>query len=47
MDEETGEIGDGFSVDVCKTWEKRFWEQKDSTYTQGAPEDWNCFGQIR
>ena len=28
MDEETGEIGDGFSVEVCKAWEKSFWEQK-------------------
>jgi len=28
MDERTGEIGDGFSVDVCKQWEKTFWEQK-------------------
>ena len=28
MDERTGEIGEGFSVDVCKEWEKKFWEQK-------------------
>jgi len=28
MDEETGEIGDGFSVEGCKAWEKSFWEQK-------------------
>jgi len=28
MDERTGEIGDGFSVDVCKEWEKKFWEQE-------------------
>jgi uncharacterized protein (TIGR01777 family) len=28
MDERAGEIGDGFSVDVCKQWEKKFWEQK-------------------
>src|SRR5688572_28493480 len=28
MDERSGEIGDGFSVDVCKQWEKTFWEQK-------------------
>jgi uncharacterized protein (TIGR01777 family) len=27
MDEYTGEIGDGFSVDVCNAWEKMFWEQ--------------------
>ncbi len=27
MDEETGEIGVGFSVDVCKAWERAFWEQ--------------------
>lgn len=24
MDEKTGEIGDGFSVDVCQKWEKTF-----------------------
>lgn len=24
MDEDTGEIGEGFSVDVCKAWEKEF-----------------------
>lgn len=28
MDEQTGEIGSGFSVDVCKAWEEKFWEQK-------------------
>ena len=28
MDDRTGEIGDGFSVDVCKAWEKKFWEQE-------------------
>lgn len=28
MDEETGEIGTGFSVDVCKKWERAFNEQK-------------------
>lgn len=28
MDEETGEIGSGFSVDVCNAWEKTFWEQR-------------------
>ena len=27
MDEETGEIGEGFSVEVCKQWENCFWEQ--------------------
>jgi uncharacterized protein (TIGR01777 family) len=27
MDEETGEIGEGFSVDVCKSWEQTFWNQ--------------------
>ncbi len=27
MDEATGEIGEGFSVDVCRAWEKIFWEQ--------------------
>jgi uncharacterized protein (TIGR01777 family) len=27
MDEITGEIGEGFSVDVCNAWEKTFWEQ--------------------
>jgi uncharacterized protein len=26
QDEETGEIGSGFSVDVCTAWEKTFWE---------------------
>jgi uncharacterized protein (TIGR01777 family) len=26
MDEEMGEIGVGFSVDVCKAWERAFWE---------------------
>jgi uncharacterized protein len=25
MDEKTGEIGSGFSVDVCEKWEKVFW----------------------
>jgi len=28
MDEATGEIGEGFSVEVCKAWEKLFWEQQ-------------------
>ena len=28
MDERTGEIGEGFSVDVCKQWEETFWAQK-------------------
>jgi uncharacterized protein (TIGR01777 family) len=28
MDEETGEFGDGFSVDVCKNWEQTFWNQQ-------------------
>ncbi|HEX6893234.1 MAG TPA: TIGR01777 family oxidoreductase [Chryseolinea sp.] len=28
MDERTGEVGSGFSVDVCKQWERTFWEQK-------------------
>lgn len=27
MDEATGEIGEGFSVEVCKAWEKTFCEQ--------------------
>lgn len=27
MDEYTGEIGNGFSVDVCNAWEKMFWDQ--------------------
>ncbi len=27
MDEETGEIGSGFSVEVCKAWEACFWKQ--------------------
>lgn len=27
MTEEGGEIGEGFSVEVCKKWEKTFWEQ--------------------
>ncbi|WP_228450774.1 TIGR01777 family oxidoreductase [Chryseolinea soli] len=27
MDEATGEMGEGFSVDVCRAWEKIFWEQ--------------------
>jgi uncharacterized protein len=33
MDEYTGEIGDGFSVDVCNGWEKMFWEQ-DTPHTR-------------
>lgn len=33
MDEETGEIGSGFSVDVCRAWEKTLFE---------APVDSNC-----
>jgi uncharacterized protein (TIGR01777 family) len=28
QDEDKGEIGTGFSVDVCKVWEKSFWEAK-------------------
>ncbi|HEY0067292.1 MAG TPA: TIGR01777 family oxidoreductase [Flavisolibacter sp.] len=28
QDEETGELGSGFSVDVCRTWESVFWEQE-------------------
>ena len=28
MDESTGETGEGFSVEVCKAWEKKFWEQE-------------------
>ena len=28
QDEENGEIGTGFSVEVCKSWEKLFWEQE-------------------
>ncbi len=28
MDETTGEIGDGFSVQVCKKWERKFFEAK-------------------
>lgn len=27
MDEYAGEFGNGFSVDVCKAWEKMFWDQ--------------------
>jgi len=27
MDEYTGELGNGFSVDVCNAWEKMFWDQ--------------------
>lgn len=27
QDEETGEFGSGFSVDVCRSWESVFWEQ--------------------
>jgi uncharacterized protein (TIGR01777 family) len=27
MDEQNGEIGNGFSVEVCRAWEKKFWEQ--------------------
>lgn len=30
MDEVNGEIGNGFSVDVCKAWEKVFWDQEAS-----------------
>src|SRR5215216_7209739 len=26
QDEDSGEIGSGFSVEVCKAWEKTFWE---------------------
>ena len=33
MDEYTGEIGNGFSVDVCNAWEKMFWEQ-DTPHTR-------------
>jgi uncharacterized protein (TIGR01777 family) len=33
MDEYTGEIGTGFSVDVCNAWEKMFWEQ-DTPHTR-------------
>lgn len=28
MDEETGELGTGFSVDVCKKWEQAFFESR-------------------
>jgi uncharacterized protein len=28
QDDETGEIGSGFSVEVCKLWEKTFFEQR-------------------
>jgi uncharacterized protein len=28
QDDETGEIGNGFSVEVCKLWEKTFFEQR-------------------
>ena len=28
QDEENGEIGTGFSVEVCKSWEKLFWDQQ-------------------
>lgn len=28
QDEETGELGSGFSVDVCRAWESVFWEQE-------------------
>jgi uncharacterized protein (TIGR01777 family) len=28
MDEDHGETGSGFSVDVCKAWEEIFWKQK-------------------
>lgn len=27
QDERTGEAGTGFSVEICKAWEQRFWEQ--------------------
>jgi uncharacterized protein (TIGR01777 family) len=27
MNEDTGEIGEGFSVNVCRKWEQTFWEQ--------------------
>jgi len=30
MDEETGEIGNGFSVGVCKKWEKSFYDTETS-----------------
>lgn len=33
MDEDHGEIGSGFSVDVCKAWEEIFWKQ-DSPLTR-------------
>lgn len=29
MDEKSGDIGDGFSVDVCKKWERTFFEAND------------------
>jgi uncharacterized protein len=28
QDEETGDTGSGFSVDVCKAWEQNFWKQE-------------------
>lgn len=28
MDDETGEIGDGFSVDVCQKWERAFFQTR-------------------
>jgi uncharacterized protein len=31
MDETTGEIGDGFSVDVCRKWEKQLFDSDVST----------------
>lgn len=34
MDEVNGELGNGFSVDVCKAWEQSFWEQQTSNTTK-------------
>jgi uncharacterized protein len=36
MDDETGEIGSGFSVEVCKAWEKTFFDNKTSKTRQVA-----------
>tara|TARA_B100001245_G_C22855965_1_gene411500 strand:+ start:379 stop:909 length:531 start_codon:yes stop_codon:yes gene_type:complete len=36
MDEATGEIGEGFSVDVCKKWERSFFDFKMPNVRQVA-----------
>jgi uncharacterized protein len=46
MDEITGEIGDDFSMNVCKQWEKSFWEQ-DCAHKKNCHADCDCVGPQR